>query len=122
MVFIGVLQYILLFKIIYKLGFKKIPLDIIKKTILFRKLVGLLLKKSFTLLKFSSDLPTDFARTIEAKFKTKSRMVVSGLGKSGYISRKIAETLASTGALLSFVHATEGRHDNLKSEKRHLSI
>jgi len=63
--------------------------------------------------KLASDLPADFAAAIDAVLKTKGRVVVSGVGKSGHIGRKIAATLASTGTPASFVHATEASHGDL---------
>ena len=52
-------------------------------------------------------------RTIEAVLKTRGRVIVSGIGKSGHVGRKIAATLASTGTPSSFVHATEASHGDL---------
>ena len=43
----------------------------------------------------------------------KGRVVVSGIGKSGHIARKIAATLASTGTLALFVHPAEAAHGDL---------
>ena len=63
--------------------------------------------------KLASDLPADFAAAIDAVLKTKGRVVVSGVGKSGHVGRKIAATLASTGTPASFVHATEASHGDL---------
>ena len=63
--------------------------------------------------RLASDLPEDFAATIDAVLKTKGRVVVSGVGKSGHVGRKIAATLASTGTPASFVHATEASHGDL---------
>ena len=65
------------------------------------------------LLRLADNLPTDFSRTIEAVLKTKGRVIVSGIGKSGHVGRKIAATLASTGTPSSFVHATEASHGDL---------
>ena len=65
------------------------------------------------LLKLADNLPTDFSRTIEAVLKTRGRVIVSGIGKSGHVGRKIAATLASTGTPSSFVHATEASHGDL---------
>ena len=65
------------------------------------------------LLKLGSDLPKDFSRTIDAILNTKGRVVVSGVGKSGHVGRKIAATFASTGTPASFVHATEASHGDL---------
>ena len=63
--------------------------------------------------KLASDLPADFSAVIDAVLKTKGRVVVSGVGKSGHVGRKIAATLASTGTPASFVHATEASHGDL---------
>src|SRR5208282_3786766 len=41
------------------------------------------------------------------------RVIVTGMGKSGHIARKIAATLASTGQPASFVHAAEASHGDL---------
>ena len=45
--------------------------------------------------------------------QSKGRVVVTGVGKSGHIGRKIAATLASTGTPAFFVHATEAVHGDL---------
>ena len=63
--------------------------------------------------KLASDLPTDFEAAIDAVLKTTGRVVVSGVGKSGHVGRKIAATLASTGTPAGFVHATEASHGDL---------
>ena len=65
------------------------------------------------LLKLGSDLPKDFSRTVEAILNTEGRVVVSGVGKSGHVGRKIAATFASTGTPANFVHATEASHGDL---------
>jgi arabinose-5-phosphate isomerase len=69
--------------------------------------------EALALSKLATDLPEDFSRTIETVLKTKGRVVVSGVGKSGHVGRKIAATLASTGTPASFVHATEASHGDL---------
>ena len=63
--------------------------------------------------KLANDLPADFSAAIDAVLKTKGRVVVSGVGKSGHVGRKIAATLASTGTPAGFVHATEASHGDL---------
>jgi arabinose-5-phosphate isomerase len=45
--------------------------------------------------------------------QTKGRVIVSGMGKSGHIARKIAATLASTGTPAQFVHPAEASHGDL---------
>ena len=44
---------------------------------------------------------------------TKGRIIVTGMGKSGHIARKIAATLASTGSPSFFVHPAEASHGDL---------
>ncbi len=63
--------------------------------------------------KLASDLPADFSAAIDAVLETKGRVVVSGVGKSGHVGRKIAATLASTGTPAGFVHGTEASHGDL---------
>ena len=55
----------------------------------------------------------DFARAVEMVVACRGRVVVTGLGKSGAIGRKIASTLASTGTPALFVHAAEALHGDL---------
>ncbi len=61
----------------------------------------------------SENLPEDFAGAVETVMACKGRVIVSGIGKSGHIGRKIAATLASTGTPAYFVHATEASHGDL---------
>ena len=64
-------------------------------------------------LQLSENLPVCFVDAVLAIQNTKGRVIVSGVGKSGHIGRKIAATLASTGTPASFVHATEASHGDL---------
>lgn len=54
-----------------------------------------------------------FVRAVELLLNCKGRVVVSGVGKSGHIGRKLAATLASTGTPAFFVHAAEAAHGDL---------
>jgi arabinose-5-phosphate isomerase len=54
-----------------------------------------------------------FARAVEMLARTKSRVIVTGMGKSGLVGRKIAATLASCGTPAMFVHAAEAGHGDL---------
>lgn len=65
------------------------------------------------LLTFSRDLPPDFGAAIELLLGVRGRVVLSGMGKSGHIARKIAATLASTGTPAFFVHPAEASHGDL---------
>jgi len=55
----------------------------------------------------------DFARAIDLIYNSKGRVIVTGLGKSGVIGRKITATLTSTGTASYFLHAAEGAHGDL---------
>jgi arabinose-5-phosphate isomerase len=61
-----------------------------------------------------SSSPDDaFAQAVGLLLQCNGRVVVSGIGKSGHIARKIAATLASTGTPALFVHAAEALHGDL---------
>ena len=69
--------------------------------------------ESKALIKLADNLPKDFEKLISAILNCNGRVVVSGVGKSGHIARKIAATLASTGTPSYFVHATEASHGDM---------
>ena len=54
-----------------------------------------------------------FSRAVERIAAASGRVIVTGMGKSGHIGRKIAATLASTGQPASFVHPAEASHGDL---------
>jgi arabinose-5-phosphate isomerase len=54
-----------------------------------------------------------FSRAVELCLKCKGRVIVTGIGKSGIIGRKIAATLSSTGTPAFFLHPTEGTHGDV---------
>lgn len=58
-------------------------------------------------------LDQGFLRALDIILDCKGRVVVSGIGKSGHIARKIASTMASTGTPAFFVHPTEASHGDL---------
>lgn len=58
-------------------------------------------------------LDQQFLRAVELILHCRGRVVVSGIGKSGHIARKIASTLASTGTPAFFVHPAEASHGDL---------
>ncbi|MGI3186848.1 KpsF/GutQ family sugar-phosphate isomerase [Nioella aestuarii] len=58
-------------------------------------------------------LPVDFEAAVEAILAVKGRVIISGMGKSGHIARKISATLASTGTPSYFVHPAEASHGDL---------
>jgi arabinose-5-phosphate isomerase len=60
-----------------------------------------------------SDLRAPFAAAVDCIGDAKGRLIVTGLGKSGHIGRKVAATFASTGTPAFFVHAAEASHGDL---------
>ena len=54
-----------------------------------------------------------FAQAVDLIVERHGRVIVSGMGKSGHIARKIASTLASTGTPAYFVHPAEASHGDL---------
>jgi len=59
-----------------------------------------------------------FEKAVELLLKCKGRVIVTGLGKSGIVGRKIAATLSSTGTPAFFLHAAEGIHGDLGLVKK----
>lgn len=58
-------------------------------------------------------LGADFVRAVDLVFACRGRVVVSGIGKSGLVARKLASTLTSTGTPAVFLHPVEGLHGDL---------
>src|SRR5208337_3185866 len=58
-------------------------------------------------------LDSGFEKAIDIIFASKGRVVVTGMGKSGLVGKKIAATLASTGTPAFFMHPAEARHGDL---------
>ena len=61
----------------------------------------------------SDSLNGDFSDAVSLLESIKGRVIISGMGKSGHIGRKIAATLASTGTPAQFVHPGEASHGDL---------
>ena len=55
----------------------------------------------------------EFSKAVDLILSSKGRVIITGLGKSGAIGRKLAATLASTGTASYFLHASEGVHGDL---------
>lgn len=65
------------------------------------------------LLRLADEMPADFQAVVDLILGAAGRVIVSGVGKSGHIGRKISATLASTGTPSHFVHATEASHGDM---------
>jgi len=70
----------------------------------------------------ASVLDEAFVRAIDALEATRGRVIVTGMGKSGHVARKIAATLASTGTPAQFVHPGEASHGDLGMITRHDAV
>ena len=75
-----------------------------------RKVIGI---EAEGLRALSDTLDGAFVEAVEVILRAKGRVIVSGMGKSGHIARKIAATLASTGTPAQFVHPAEASHGDL---------
>ncbi|MGH6955039.1 MAG: KpsF/GutQ family sugar-phosphate isomerase [Caulobacteraceae bacterium] len=60
-----------------------------------------------------TDLAAPFGEAVRAILAARGRVVVTGMGKSGHVARKIAATLASTGTPAFFLHPAEASHGDL---------
>jgi arabinose-5-phosphate isomerase len=58
-------------------------------------------------------IDTNFEKAVEIIYKSKGRVIVTGIGKSGLIGKKIVATLTSTGTPALFLHPVEGMHGDL---------
>lgn len=58
-------------------------------------------------------LDGSFSAAVAAMLAAKGRVIVSGMGKSGHVARKIAATLSSTGTPAQFVHPAEASHGDM---------
>lgn len=72
-----------------------------------------LTRESEALVVLSKSLDENFSKALDAINAIKGRVIVSGMGKSGHIGKKIAATLASTGTTAFFVHPGEASHGDL---------
>ena len=61
----------------------------------------------------SENLPSCFEKFINSVYNCSGRLVISGIGKSGHIAKKISATFASTGTPSYFIHAAEASHGDL---------
>jgi len=65
------------------------------------------------LLALAQNLPPDFDTAVRLILNNSGRVILSGMGKSGHIGRKIAATMASTGTPSFYVHPAEASHGDL---------
>ena len=63
--------------------------------------------------RLAGPMAADFQRAVELMFDCQGRVVVTGMGKSGIIARKIAATLSSTGSPALYLHPVDAVHGDL---------
>lgn len=66
-----------------------------------------------TILKLKESLDDSFTQALDVMQNAKGRIIITGMGKSGHIGKKIAASLASTGTPSFFVHPAEASHGDL---------
>lgn len=63
-----------------------------------------------SILRLKENIGVEFERAIETLYNCKGRVIVTGMGKSGLIGKKIAATMSSTGTPAYFLHPAESTH------------
>ncbi len=66
-----------------------------------------------SVLKLRDKINNEFVKTVEAIYKSRGRVVFTGMGKSGLIARKVVATMNSTGTPAIFMHPTDAVHGDL---------
>jgi arabinose-5-phosphate isomerase len=77
--------------------------------------VAVLKLESESILQLTAHIDHKFVQMVDVIMKCKGRLIVSGIGKSGIIARKIVATLNSTGTRSLFLHPVEAMHGDLGS-------
>lgn len=85
----------------------------IRHTSLFERATDVIRLEQNALSALSLALPADLPAAVELIAQLTGRLIVTGVGKSGHVARKIAATLASTGTPAIFIHPAEASHGDL---------
>jgi arabinose-5-phosphate isomerase len=72
-----------------------------------------IVEESRALIKLSDNLPRDFSALVDYIIGLKGKVILTGIGKSGYIARKIAASFSSTGTASFYLHPAEASHGDL---------
>jgi arabinose-5-phosphate isomerase len=72
-----------------------------------------LINESKAIAKLVGRINNDFARTINLLSRSKGRVIVTGMGKPGFIAQKVSATLSSTGTPSLYLHPAEALHGDL---------
>jgi arabinose-5-phosphate isomerase len=73
----------------------------------------ILLQEADAVARLAERLDARFEEAVEILYRTRGRVIVTGVGKSGIIARKLAATLTSTGTPATFLHPVDGLHGDL---------
>ena len=85
----------------------------IKKQNIIKRAKDVLKIEADSILRLIDKIDSNFSSAVNLICKSKGRVIVTGIGKSGLIGRKIAATLTSTGTPALFLHPVEGLHGDL---------
>jgi len=80
---------------------------------LIDKAKEVILKEAEAVRAMADHLNGNFEKAIELLYNTKGRVIISGIGKSGQVARKLAATFSSTGTPAFYIHPTEGVHGDM---------
>ena len=79
-------------------------------------------EEAAALKKLSESINFKFIETVKILSRTKGNIIITGVGKSGFIAKKIASTMTSTGTPAIFIHPTEASHGDLGLIKKNDSL
>lgn len=66
-----------------------------------------------SILSLQNRVSVEFVKAVEMIFSCKGKVILTGIGKSGHIARKVASTMSSTGTPALFLHPAEGSHGDI---------
>lgn len=84
-----------------------------KKQKVIKQAIDVLKIEAQSILQLIDKIDSNFSRAVDLISKSKGRVIITGIGKSGLIGRKIVATLTSTGTPALFLHPVEGIHGDL---------
>jgi arabinose-5-phosphate isomerase len=85
----------------------------IKKRDAIKRAKEVLKIEAQSILRLIDKIDNNFSRAVDLIYKSKGRVIITGIGKSGLIGHKIVATLTSTGTQAIFLHPVEGIHGDL---------
>lgn len=80
---------------------------------LLNKAREVILKEAESLREMAERLDENFEKAVDLIYNARGKVIISGIGKSGQVGRKIAATMSSTGTPAFFIHPSEGVHGDI---------